>query len=154
MDNNDPRELVYTDILPKIDAARTKAEYQAVILVLETLGDYRDAPQLLSECKEHMEKDEKYQKAAELLGRNTFGSLTEAIFLLKEIPDWRDANTRLEKARNLIQSLSDDFPEPESYARLNAIKKAEERSRFLRRIPVYFFTAVAVLIYVILLQAS
>ena len=74
----------------------------------DSLAGWRDSDELSAKCSEHielLEKDETYQSALRLSDEDTIFSLTNAIDLLEQIPDWKDSTQKIELFRERIEQL-------------------------------------------------
>ena len=159
MSEIDSRAIVYAEAKRKMGTARTKEDYQKLMLLLQSLGDYQDCPSLLQQCEADLQKDLKYQKAFELLNPNTVESCTEAVRILEEIPQWRNADERRQKIQTYLERLQSSDEVVESFHTREKELKTHWKNEELRKkkwnqYSLYAGIAATVLYYICMFVAN
>lgn len=153
MNETDSRAIVYAEVQSKMGTARTREDYQKLMLLLQSLGDYQDSPSLLQQCEAELQKDLKYQKASTLLNNNTEESCTEAVQILEEIPQWRNADERRQKTQTYLDRLQSSDEAADSFRSKELELKSywnneEERQKKWNRYAIYVGVIAAVVYYI------
>ena len=98
------KEEAYQQAQEKIGAGEIVA-YEEAINLLTDISDYKDAIELIEQCRDTIRKEKIYYQALEKARTGKIAAYEEAIRLLADIPDYKDAVKQIEQYRNKIKRL-------------------------------------------------
>lgn len=107
-------------------------------LVLETLGNYKDAPQKLVECQNRI-NEIKYKNATALMEK---GEYEQAIAAFKEIEDFGDASAKNDECQALIKKANAKAEEAKKLAEDEKKKKKAKKKKKRRLICFIIFVLI------------
>ena len=143
---NARKNAIYNMALNMMEEEKTEASFKEAARLLKTIGDHRDAATLVNECLEKAEGARKDKVLAEARSYMVVGSISgyeSAIGLLETVSGWKDADERIgickravkdmeAKARENAEAARRERERQERTARLEAIKKAENKKRTMK----------------------
>lgn len=102
------REEAYRRACQQMSLAVSEDDYKTAAKAFEKLGDYKDSVSRAQQCLRLVEparKDSIYNRAKELMAKNTEEEYLQAIKLLGTIPDWKDAEKLVGDCRKKVEEL-------------------------------------------------
>lgn len=131
---------IYNKAKSLMESATTEAQYEEAKELFDYLKDFKDSKILMEECidlSEKAKKDAIYQQAESLFASEKLDDIEAAKELYKTIPNWRDANEKVESCDNKIESIKEKLEE----------LKLKRRNSFKKRGPIV--AAIAILMIIV-----
>lgn len=107
---NEEFERAFADAKKRFEEANDVEDYKQIADILKKQKDHSESEKLIVKCKEkieEIEKEKKYQKALSLCQSGSFKKKHEAIKLLRQVGDYKDAADLLARHKNSFSSLSE-----------------------------------------------
>lgn len=138
------KEGIYNACVASMSSAKTIEEYKSIIKQFKELKDYRDVNALVNECNAQIKEIQRleeearikaeqervqtlYEEALFAIEQDNKTSYQDAIVVLTEIKDYKDASTLIEKCNQRISEIE----KLEEEARLIAEQEEKERKEKL-----------------------
>ena len=146
---NDRLCWIYNRAKNTMTSARTEEDFKEAARLFESIRDFEDSEDLISECYEKAEKAREkaiYVNATDKMAENSIEGYECAIRLFKVISDYRDSNQKIEYCQTKIEELK----AKEEIAR----KEAEERVKRNKKMAIITTPIVSVVVaFVLVLNA-
>ena len=122
------REKIYKQALERMTSARTEKDFSEAKSAFELIKGYSDADAKAAECaaKSDDNRSSVYQEALKLGRSDSMIDLKNAIKILEDIIDYRDAKDKLEIFKNRLEKMKDESKEEQ-------IQSAAERNNTLQK---------------------
>ena len=106
----DEKEAVYQSALSIYMRAKDADNIRDIIYIFEQLDGYKDSEHQAELCKTRLQElktDALYAKALQKMDLETVRGYKEAIEILEEIPEWKNASFKLDEAKAKLQTLEE-----------------------------------------------
>ena len=126
-------ESLYQKAVDTVKKAYSEQEYKDAAKSFDEIIDYKDSKKLKEQCfidAENARKRNIYQRAIAGVSSRDVVRLNQTISLFESIPDYKDSNELLEKAKQRIDEVNKDRIRAEKLVeerRIRAEKEAEEQ---------------------------
>lgn len=105
------KTIIYNDAMRRMEKSDTEDAYKEAASVFESILGFKDSASKVKECYEKAEsarKDGIYNEAIKHKKLNTIAAQEEAIMLLLQITDWKDAQNQILSSQTKISKIKDD----------------------------------------------
>ena len=99
---------IYKGALSKMNSAKTEEEYKNAAKVFDTISGFNDSDGMAQEClnrAEAVKKDTIYSSALSHMKANTVDEYKKAIGIFKSIPEWKDAENKINECQIKIEEI-------------------------------------------------